>query len=463
MPALPQILVVEDQLREREALSRMLRTEGYHVMSAKNISEASVLTLNPIDLVISDLRLGNESGIDLLQTWSQQRPEVPFIVVTAYGDIASAVAAMKLGAVDYLTKPLRPDELLRLVETQLAMHRRADRADRDLAHREFPEIVGHSPAMQDVFDRIRRVAVSDSLVLITGESGTGKELIAAAIHRLSQRRTGPYIAVNISALPDGLIEGELFGYVKGAFTGAALDRKGRFDAADEGTLFIDEVGDFPLSLQPKLLRVLEGFVVCPVGSNHEKRVDVRVIAATSRNLGELVAAGSFRDDLFYRLNVLTIYLPPLRERREDIPLLIEQFLNESARRHQRTTPVPAPELIHFLTNYEWPGNVRQLRNTIENMVVMGREAGLTLADLPRYLSGGPIAPGAAVPVDGNLQELERIAILSALERLHGNRTRAAEALGISVRTLQRKLKQWGLAAADASPEIPSEDLTAEQS
>jgi transcriptional regulator with PAS, ATPase and Fis domain len=213
------------------------------------------------------------------------------------------------------------------------------------------------------------------------------------------------------------------------------------------------VADFPLPLQPKLLRVLEGFVVCPVGGNREKRVDVRVIAATSRNLSELVAAGSFREELFYRLNVLTIHLPPLRERRDDILLLIQRFLDESARRRQRPAPALAPELLHFLTNYDWPGNVRQLRNTIENMVVMGREIGLTLADLPRYLSGGPITRGTGVPADGNLQELERIAILSALDRSHGNRTRAAEALGISVRTLQRKLKQWGLAAADSNPDL----------
>jgi transcriptional regulator with PAS, ATPase and Fis domain len=286
--------------------------------------------------------------------------------------------------------------------------------------------------------------------LITGESGTGKELIAAAIHRLGRRSTGPYVPVNISALPDGLVEGELFGYVKGAFTGATQDRKGRFEAANGGTLFVDEIGDFPLALQPKLLRVLEGFIVCPVGSNLEKRVDVRVIAATSRNLNELVAAGTFRDDLYYRLNVLTIHVPPLRERREDIPMLIRRFLEESARRHAHGTPLLAPELVNFLENYDWPGNVRQLRNAIENMVVMGREKTLNLGDLPRYLSGGPIAQGLGTSTEGILQDLERVAILSALDRFQGNRTRTAEALGISVRTLQRKLKQWGIAATDSS-------------
>lgn len=451
MSTQPIILVVEDQTREREALARVLRMEGFHVLSAKNVDEATVLTRNQIDLVISDLRLGTDSGIDLLRHWARQRPDIPFIVVTAFGDIETAVAAMKLGAVDYLTKPLRPEHLLQLVQAHLiAQGKVTSELDQQ---RDFPEFVGRSAAMQDVFNRIRRVAASESLVLITGESGTGKELIAAAIHRLSRRNTGPYVAVNISALPDGLVEGELFGYVKGSFTGAVQDRKGRFEAADGGTLFVDEIGDFPLALQPKLLRVLEGFIVCPVGSNHERRVDARVLAATSRNLHELVAAGAFRDDLFYRLNVLTIHVPPLRERRDDIPPLIDRFLEESARRHQRPTPFLAPELVSFLEGYEWPGNVRQLRNAIENMVVMGRDGGLTIADLPRYLSGGPIVQGVAPATEGNLQDLERIAILSALDRFQGNRTRASEALGISVRTLQRKLKQWGMGAAEPNPDF----------
>lgn len=448
MSAPPQILVVEDQTREREALARMLRTEGYHVISAMNVSEAAVLTQNPIDLVISDLRLGRDSGTDLLRLWAKHRPDVPFIVVTAFGEIESAVSAMKLGAVDYLTKPLKPEQLLQLVQSTLIKYGKVPAVSSNDPRGAFPEIIGQSAAMQDVFNSIRRVAASESLVLITGESGTGKELIAAAIHRLSRRHAGPYFAFNISALPEGLVEAELFGYVKGSFTGAVGDRSGRFEASHGGTLFIDEIGDFPLSLQPKLLRVLEGFIVCPVGSNLEKRVDVRVVAATSRNLNELVAAGAFREDLFYRLNVLTIHLPPLRDRRDDIPLLIRQFLEESARRHQRPTPLLAPELVHFLENYDWPGNVRQLRNAIENMVVMGREDGLTLADLPRYLSGGSIAQGVVSATDGSLQDLERIAILSAIDRLQGNRTRAAEVLGISVRTLQRKLKQWDLAAND---------------
>lgn len=447
----PRILVVEDQLPEREALSRLLRTKGFKVVSAKNVTEATAISQQSIDLVISDLRLGTESGIDLLQHWSKHHPEVPFIVVTAFGEVESAVNAMKLGAVDYLTKPLHPEELLHLVEryTPSGLERTSSVEQNS---EDFSEIIGHSAAMQDVFDRVRRVAASESLVLITGESGTGKELIADSIHRLSSRRDGPYVPINIAAIPDSLVEGELFGYVKGAFTGASQDRKGRFEASDGGTLFIDEVGDFPLALQPKLLRVLEGFLVCPVGSNHERPVNVRVIAATSRNLHELVTAGAFREDLFYRLNVLTIHLPPLRERRADIPILIQRFLQESARRHLRDAPNIASDLATFLESYDWPGNVRQLRNAIENMVVMARSKVLTLNDLPRYLSD---ALPSNAKSDSYLQELERNAILTALEQFQGNRTRAAEHLGISVRTLQRKLKQWG-ASSDANIESLSE-------
>lgn len=447
-----RILVVEDQPREREALSRLLRTKGFRVVGAKNATEASALSQQSIDLVISDLRLGTESGIDLLQHWSANHPGIPFIMVTAFGEVESAVEAMKLGAVDYLTKPIHPEQLLHLVDKY------SNAKDETVEEPDFGDIIGQSPAMLDVFDRVRRVAASESLVLITGESGTGKELIANAIHRKSSRRKGPYVAVNIAAVPDSLVEGELFGHVKGAFTGAEQDRIGRFEAAEGGTLFIDEVGDFPLSLQPKLLRVLEGFLVCPVGSNRDRPVNVRVVAATSRNLHELVVAGNFREDLFYRLNVLTIHLPPLRERRADIAALIERFLEESARRHQRAIPRLAPELTHFMENYDWPGNVRQLRNAIENMVVMARDELLTAADLPRYLSGGSEVQTASIKADGNLQDLERIAILSALDRFQGNRTRAAEALGVSVRTLQRKLKQWGLSGSDPSCEtLPDVD------
>lgn len=445
MSTIQSILVVEDQVRERDAMVRLLTSEGYRPVAAATREQALSLIGDSIDLVICDLRLGQEDGMDVLRTWKEQRPSVPFLLMTAYGDVTSAVTAMKLGAIDYLTKPLKPEELLVLLNRYLPMRQSKKEAGPGEDPAGIGRMIGHSAAMRDVFEKIRRVAESDSIVMITGESGTGKELVASAIHLLSRRAEAPFIAVNVSALPDSLVESELFGYVRGAFTGAIDNRIGRFQAAHSGTLFMDEVGDFPLILQPKLLRVLETLAFAPVGSNDEQRVDVRLIAATSRNIPEMVANEQFRTDLYHRLNVLNIDLPALRHRPEDIPVLIDYFLQDCARRHLRPTPEIAPELMEFLKAYEWPGNVRQLRNAIENMLVMGRSERLTLDDLPKYLSGNPTLEVTQRPRHSlNLHDLEREAILNALDRSMGNRTHAAHTLGISVRTLQRKLKQWGL-------------------
>lgn len=443
------VLVVEDEQNEREALARLLRMEQYRVFTARDPTEAMEYVEGEVGLVISDLRMGKSSGLDLLRTWRERRPHTPFIMATAYGDVDSAVSAMKLGAEDYLTKPVDPDLLLQLVRRTLdrACQANADLLSMSLPDTAHPRILGKSPVMLDVLDRVRRAAATDSLVLILGESGTGKELIASALHEYSKRNGGPYVAVNIAALPESLIEAELFGYVAGAFTGADRNRTGRFEAADGGTLFIDEIGDFPLPSQTKLLRVLESLAVNPVGSNEERRIDVRLIAATSRNLAALVEDGDFREDLFYRLNVLSIELPPLRERHDDIPLLIDAFLREICEKHERVWPKLSPELMQFMFAYDWPGNVRQLRNTLENMVVMSRTETLSLDDLPAYLSGNPALLAKTKHVAGsaeNLHDIERTAILSVLDKCGGNRTHAAEALGISVRTLQRKLKAWGV-------------------
>jgi len=453
MRARPRILIVEDQPRERDALARLLRTEGYQPVAARNIAEAMPQLQQPLDAVVCDLRIGAESGVELLEHFKSARRTLPFVMVTAFGDIQSAVTAMKIGAEDYLTKPINPDELLILLR-RLISPRELD-SDAVEPLNGVDRILGSSQLMDEVRERVLRVARSESLVLILGESGTGKELVAAAIHQHSARSSNSYVAFNIAAVPESLIEAELFGNVKGAFTGAEQSRIGRFEAANGGTLFIDEIGDFPLSSQAKLLRVLENLTVNPVGSNEERRVDVRVIAATSRNLSELVASGQFRQDLFYRVNILTIQLPPLRERREDIPRLCDVFLRQSCLRYERELLSVNGDLRDFFLNYEWPGNVRQLRNTIENMVVMNTSNTLSLKDLPAYLSGNPseLSP-TEMQGPTNLQDLERRAILAALDRSHGNRTRAAYALGISVRTLQRKLKAWGLASDDeASIEI----------
>ncbi|MEN6494557.1 MAG: sigma-54 dependent transcriptional regulator [Thermoguttaceae bacterium] len=307
-----------------------------------------------------------------------------------------------------------------------------------------PKMIACSAVMQTVFEEIYRTAQADATVLVSGESGTGKELVAEAIHRHSRRRDGPFVAINMAAIPETLVESELFGHVEGAFTGAATPRAGRFEAADGGTLFIDEIGDLKLTSQSKLLRVLENHCVTPVGSNENRKVDVRVIAATNRNLETLIAEGKFREDLYYRLTVVTIALPPLRNRREDIPLLVDHFLDELCRSNGKPRLSADPELIGFLESYDWPGNVRQLRNCLESMVILSRSTMLSVNDLPamiRNYQRNPM-PYFEMPQGVTLADVVKAAVLQTLDRLDGNRTQAAQSLGISVRTLQRKLKQW---------------------
>jgi DNA-binding NtrC family response regulator len=443
-----RVLVVEDQEAERHALERLLRLAQYDVVAAGSAEEALEWCDQPIDLVITDLRMPQRSGLDLLMQWREVRPQTPFILATAYGDVDSAVRAMKLGASDYLTKPVEPQRLLETVRQVLGRPPASPPASTRPQASGLGPLVGRSAAMLEVFDRLRRVAQTDSIVLILGESGTGKELAAAAIHRYSQRAAGPYVAVNMAAIPPHLVESELFGHVRGAFTGATDARVGRFQVASGGTIFIDEIGDFEPTAQAKLLRVLENYTVCPIGSNEEIPVDVRVVAATSRHLPDLVARGQFREDLYYRLNVVSIQLPPLRERVDDIPLLAETFLRESAQTCGREPMEISPELMAFFLRYPWPGNVRQLRNVIFSMVVMARGTQLGMADLPADMQPGaapaltPRSSPSAATLE--LEAIERSHILATLQAHGGNRTHAAAALRISVRTLQRKLKAWGL-------------------
>lgn len=445
----PTILIVEDKPSEREALARLLRLENYEVLTAANPQEAIGYLEDSVSIVLSDLRMGEHSGIDLLRHWKKRQPATPFIMVTAFADVGTAVEAMKLGAEDYLGKPVNPDELLILVERCLAARHKDEtiyQLQERLDHRlGFERIVGNSQVMLRVFDQARRAAQVDSTVLVTGESGTGKELIAEAIHQNSPRKKGPFITVNMAAVPENLVESELFGHVKGSFTGAAAARIGRFEAANDGTLFIDEIGDFALASQAKLLRVLENHTVTPVGSNDDREVNVRVVAATSRNLEHLVKDGEFREDLYYRLNVVAIRLPPLRERREDIPLLVNYFLKELCEENGKTEFTIEPKLLRFFETYEWPGNVRQLSNCLESMVVLAHGQTLSMDDLPATI-GEPSSPSSAVEVSAGatLEDLEHAAVENALKQCGGNRTHAAESLGISVRTLQRKLKAWGV-------------------
>jgi len=429
-----RILIVEDDDGERDALARVLRLEGYAVIAARSIAEAFELSVDGADLVISDLCLRRESGIDLLRRWKSRHPQCPFLLATAFGTIQTAIDAIKLGADDFLIKPVDPLQLLELVKRLL--HRRKP----NLAVADTPSlaaIVGKSPAVAEIRQNIRRAAASNSTVLIMGDSGTGKELVARAIHASSPRSAGPLIVINMAAVPETLVESELFGHSKGAFTSAVQTRVGRFEQANHGTLFIDEIGDFPLHMQPKLLRVVEDGLVSPLGSELEIHVDVRLVAATSRPLLKLVRNGEFREDLYYRLNVIAIDLPPLRHRREDIRLLVEHFLQQLAANPAIATRSVSPQLMERLENLPWPGNIRQLRNCLERMCVMSQSEELTIADLPH-----DVAEETPVPA-GDLRTLERSAIIETLRRFDGNRTRAAEALGISVRTLQRRLRDWG--------------------
>jgi two-component system, NtrC family, response regulator HydG len=443
-----RILVVEDKPSEREALARLLRLEQYEVETADSAKQALGFLREPIDLVISDLKMSKATGLDLLRYWKDQRRETPFIMVTAFGDVDSAVEAMKLGAEDYLNKPVNPEELLLLVAKCLES-RHKDHTISELQARlderlGFERIIGHCQPMRVVFEQARRAAMTEVTVLITGESGTGKELIAESIHQNSLRRDGPFVTVNMAAVPSQLVESELFGHVKGAFTGATDSRVGRFESAGRGTIFIDEIGDFALESQAKLLRVLENRTVTPIGSNDDRTVDVRVVAATSRDLNAMVRDGEFREDLYYRLNVVNLHLPPLRERPEDIPLLVEHFLRELAQRLDRPPLSIDGPLREFLETYDWPGNIRQLRNALESMVVLAVGDLLTVDDLPTTLRDSPHRnDNLTIPPGMSLEDVEREAVEQALAEHDGNRTHAAAALKISVRTLQRKLKAWG--------------------
>lgn len=445
MSKLGTILVVEDEQIARTALTRLLQGEGYQVQAAACAADARKYLNEKIDLVLSDLRLGDASGIELLKWWHDANPATPFVLMTAFGEIAEAVQAMKLGADDFLSKPIHTGQLIDIVSRCVGRNHGAE-AESHVASESggLDEIVGDSAAMREVKRQILRAARSESTILIVGESGTGKELVANGIHANSRRRSGPYIAVNMAAVPETLVESELFGHVKGSFTGASQNRIGRLQAAQCGTIFIDEIGDFALASQAKLLRVLETKIITPVGGNDEKAVDVRVVAATSRNLEAMVASHEFREDLYYRLSVVTLTLPPLRKRLEDVPLLVRHFVAQLARSNQRTNIQLDHDVMRFLETYEWPGNVRQLRNTLESMIVMSDKSTLGMNDLPPALLRNERDTVLAVPPDATIRDLEKSAILRTLEECQGNRTRAAESLGISVRTLQRRLHHWGI-------------------
>jgi DNA-binding NtrC family response regulator len=450
------LLIVDDEKNTREGLARALQ-RTYRVLTAESGPEAlRVLQTEPVDLVLSDVRMPEMDGLTLMKRAQSAEPPPVFVLLTAYGTIDAAVEATKAGAYDYLTKPVDLDRLETVLQRALASRKMEveNRRLREQLDQRFglESIIGQSPQIRELQETIRQVAPSRATVLIEGESGTGKELVARALHQLSPRSRGPFIAVHCAALSPTLLESELFGHERGAFTGAVARHTGRFEAADGGTLFLDEIGEIAAGVQVKILRALEEHRFERVGGSDTVEVDVRLIAATNRNLPQMVAEGRFREDLYYRLNVVTIVLPPLRERAEDIPLLVAHFLQEFSAENEKPTPVLSPEAMDMMLTYPWPGNVRELRNAIERMVVLAKGDRLTVRDLPPALrehaqsrTGGAKATAEdGRPSAFSLEETERRMILRALEAVQGNRARAAEQLGISRRTLHRKLNEYGL-------------------
>jgi len=446
----PVILVVDDERGTREGLERALR-ERYEVLLAEGGRKAiQWLEQRPVDVMITDLKMPEVDGMTLLRrAQSLSQPPVT-IMMTAYGSIENAVEAMKEGAFHYVTKPnINLDELEMVLQRAL-QSRRIEEENINLRQqidRKFGvgNIIGESAAMRQILEMVQQVAPTRATVLLTGETGTGKELIAHAVHNLSPRKNKPFVAVHAAALPSTLLESELFGHERGAFTGAVERRQGRFELADGGTLFLDEIGELEPATQVRLLRVLEERSFERVGGAKTIQTDVRLIAATNRDLKKLVSEGKFRDDLFYRLSVVTVLLPPLRDRREDIPLLARKFLDVFGRENGKALAEVTPEVMNLLMAYDWPGNVRELRNAMEQMVVLARSDRLGAGDVPTAIRGAADLTKISVVRSGmTVEEAERQLIQQALQETEGNRTLAAQKIGMSRRTLHRKLKQYHL-------------------
>ncbi len=441
-----RILLVDDDRAFRVSTSELLRQDGYEVFQAADAPSADrALAASPFDLVLLDLRMPGLDGMQLLEVMRRRGRSVPVLIVSGFGTVESAVEALHTGADDFLMKPVDPDVLSARVADILARRPTPER----VADSPIDGIVGRSPAIREVFEAIRRVAPTDATVLVTGETGTGKELVARAIHRLSPRSHRPFIPVNCAALAEGVLESELFGHVKGAFTGAVRDKEGLFAAADGGSLFLDEVGDMGRRLQQRLLRVLQEREVTPVGATRVHAVDARVIAATNRDLKQDVKDGSFRQDLFYRLNIFHIHMPPLKERRGDIPILIEHTLRRLRERLPGSPDLEcSPFAIRLLRRHEWPGNVRELAAVLESSAIRAGRGRIEAQHLPESVRGAD--PGTSHDPEAGYYRApddeadERAEILAALDAAEGVRSRAAEILGMSRTTLWRKLKQYGL-------------------
>ena len=447
-----KLLVVDDDASHLKMLMAVLTRQGYQAYTADSGETAVEKVANEaFDLVLMDVKMDGMDGMAAMYRMIALRPGIPIVLMTAFGSIDAAVDAMKIGARDYITKPIDIDALIALVDNILLREKKILPGDfpQEAIEKKhgFSGIIGESPAMQTVFDLVARVAPSEASVLITGESGTGKELIASAIHAASHRDQNPFIKVNCASIPESLLESELFGHEKGAFTGALKSRRGRFHMADKGTIFLDEIAEMAVPVQAKLLRVLQEKTFEPLGSGKTVRVDIRLISATNRVLADEIEENRFREDLFYRLNVVSIALPPLRDRAEDIVLLTRFFIEKYSRANQRHITGCSASVTDLLSAYPWPGNIRELENVVERAVILTRGPQITPEDLP-----ASIVPDIPRPAHGfamensetSLKEMEKKMILKTLEETQGNRTKTSDILGISRRTLQLKLKKYGV-------------------
>ncbi len=449
-----QILIVEDDRTIREAMDLILKKEGHSVLSCRSAEDALEMELCEPDLLITDYKLPGKNGIEMISTLKEKLPLLESIVITAFGSIDLAVEAVKKGAGDFLSKPFSPDELILKVQRLLDLHQTKEQKEYLLEEvkKDFSdyEIVGSSDEMKKIFALVSKVARSESTVLIQGESGTGKELIARFLHYNSRRNRGPFIKVNCAALAEGILESELFGHEKGAFTGSIRQKKGRFELAHNGTIFLDEIGDLAPSVQVKLLRVLQEGEMERVGGEQTIRVNVRVLTATNRDLVSMVQKGTFREDLYYRLNVIPVVLPPLRKRREDIPDLVNFFLKHLARENNHKRISIDKESMQALIEYPWPGNIRELENVLERAVVLCDSDRITLNELPFVQEISPTLEQRKqmIPLRGNLDdrlaEMEKLLLMEAMQEAKGIKTRAARTLGIKTSTLYYKLEKYGL-------------------
>lgn len=449
------VLFVDDEISSLRTISAILKKSGYKVITAQTVDEGiTKLEAEIPSCILLDYRLPGKDGIEMLKWLRENNIRIPVIMLTAYGTIEKAVEAMKLGAFHYLVKPVDPNTLLNIIKEAIEKHTLIIDQQEDLSNK-FPEIIGKSKPIKEIFYIIEMIAKTNANVLITGESGTGKELVARAIHNHSLRKNKPFIVVDCTTIPENLLESELFGYEKGAFTGATERKIGLLELANEGTVFLDEIGELPLALQKKFLRFLQEKEIQRLGSINRIKVDVRVIAATNKDLEKAVKEGIFREDLYWRLNVIRIHMPPLRERKEDIPLLVNHFLKKFAKENNKPLPVLEPEVMDVLMEYDWPGNVRELAHVIERAVVLSPSGIISIKHLPKRILGfSKIKTSSEFQETLNLLEMEKRLILKALNETGWNQTKAAALLGITRKQLRTKMKHHGL--------LPSTDRETEE-